>query len=112
MKNQSKVISPLPFPFSARSGLGSRRGCSVTGSLLIVEADNAPHLLSKYHDVGSAESSKADYKPLHHAGHGNQYRADTINTFATVPALYFPLSALGAPGPILQPDLKPTKHAR
>jgi hypothetical protein len=51
-----------------------------------VEADNAPHLLSKYHDVGSAESSKADYKPLHHAGHGNQYRADTINTFATVPA--------------------------
>jgi hypothetical protein len=26
--------------------------------------------------------------------------------------LYFPLSALGAPGPILQPDLKPTKHAR
>ena len=47
MKNHSKVISPLPFPFSARSGLGPRRGCSVTGSLLTVEADNAPHLLSK-----------------------------------------------------------------
>ena len=46
MKNHSKVISPLPF-LLCEEWLGTATGCSVTGSLLRAEADNASHLLSK-----------------------------------------------------------------
>jgi hypothetical protein len=60
--------------------------------------------------AGGAESSKVHYKPLHHAGSCNEYRANTDQYVCNFACLYFPLSVLGAPGPILQPDIKPTKR--
>ena len=79
----------VPFPFSARSGLGPRRGCSVTGSLLIVEADNAlSSCQSSMPLAACAESSKVDYTPLHHASNCNQYRADTDQYVCNFACLY------------------------
>jgi hypothetical protein len=60
--------------------------------------------------AAGAESSKVDYKPLHHAGNCNEYRGNTDQYVCNFACLYFPLSVLGAPGPILQADIKPTKR--
>ena len=60
--------------------------------------------------AAGAESSKVHYKPLHHAGNCNEYRANTDQYVCNFACFYFPLSVLGAPGPILQPDIKPTKR--
>jgi len=61
--------------------------------------------------AAGAESSKVDYKPLHHAGNCNEYRGNTDQYYVcNFACLYFPLSVLGALGPILQPDIKPTKR--
>jgi hypothetical protein len=46
--------------------------------------------------AAGAESSKVDYKPLHHAGNCNQYRADTDQYVCNFACLYFPISMLGA----------------
>jgi hypothetical protein len=51
-----------------------------------------------------------DYKPLHHAGNCNQYRADTDQYVCNFACLYFPLYVLGAARSNLQPDIKPTKR--
>jgi hypothetical protein len=61
--------------------------------------------------LAGAESSKVHYKPLHHAGNCNEYRANTDQYVCNFACLYFQLSVLGAPA-ILQPDIKPPKAAR
>jgi hypothetical protein len=60
--------------------------------------------------AAGAESSKVDYKPLHHVGNSNEYHANTDQYVCNFVCLYFPLSVLGAPGPVLQPDIRPTKR--
>ena len=60
--------------------------------------------------AAGAEGSKGDYKPLHHAGNCNEYRANTDQYVCNFACLYFPLSVLGAPGPILQADITHTKR--
>jgi hypothetical protein len=59
--------------------------------------------------AAGAESSKVDYKPFIR-GNCNQYCADTDQHVCNFACLYFPISVLGAPGPILQRDIKPTKR--
>jgi hypothetical protein len=60
--------------------------------------------------AAGAERSKVDYKPLHHVGNSNEYRANTDQYVCNFACLYFTLSVLGAPGPILQPDIRPTRR--
>jgi hypothetical protein len=57
--------------------------------------------------AGGAESLEVDYKSVHHAGNCNEYRANANQYVCNFACLYFPLSVFGAPGPILQPDIKP-----
>jgi hypothetical protein len=46
----------------------------------MVEADNAlTPCQSSMTLAAGAECSKVDYKPLHHAGNSNEYRANTIS---------------------------------
>jgi hypothetical protein len=44
--------------------------------------------------AAGAESSKVHYKPLHHAGNCNEYRANTDQYVCNFACLYFPLSCL------------------
>ncbi len=58
--------------------------------------------------AAGAESSKVDYKPLHHVGNSNEYRANTDQYVCNFACLYFSLSVLGAPGPIRISESCPT----
>ena len=60
--------------------------------------------------AAGAESSKVDYKPLHHVGNCNEYRANTDQYVCNFACLYFPLSVLGAPGPICNRTLSLLKR--